>query len=327
MCGYLNKYSERPGSWLAGLLNKEWNRRFFCLYGGTLQYFKTEQDMLSHPRGHIELQVCQSSQVVLQSSTTTLLHNHTWCRQRQSSALDISSTANDLQNSVLCSRLPHTVHALRSILYGVHASDSSALCADTSERHGSLTSSYTRTDFLYIHALLSFVYAHSQESCLPGLGCRADLLRSSAQHFSYCCCCCCSQGARVEKEGRKRGHFWTFNIVRDNSRNGCSLSLVRCSTESHNVFEKWLTVSLHCNHCSIPALSGSGRRCSTPERRCVGESSSPAHLTQAQQCRAQANCASIYAAFGTMDKLLLCCTACQTLFFKLVLKCGPSAAP
>ncbi len=57
MCGYLNKYSERPGSWLAGLLNKEWNLRFFCLYGNTLQYFKTEQDMLGHPRGHIDLQV------------------------------------------------------------------------------------------------------------------------------------------------------------------------------------------------------------------------------------------------------------------------------
>ena len=60
MCGYLSKYSERPGSWLAGLLNKEWNKRFFCLYGNTLQYFKTEQDMLGHPRGHIELQVCQA---------------------------------------------------------------------------------------------------------------------------------------------------------------------------------------------------------------------------------------------------------------------------
>ena len=60
MCGYLNKYSERSGSWLAGLLNKEWNRRFFCLYGNTLQYFKTEQDMLGHPRGHIDLQVSKS---------------------------------------------------------------------------------------------------------------------------------------------------------------------------------------------------------------------------------------------------------------------------
>ena len=60
MCGYLNKYSERPGSWLAGLLNKEWSRRFFCLYGNTLQYFKTEQDMLGHPRGHIDLQVSKS---------------------------------------------------------------------------------------------------------------------------------------------------------------------------------------------------------------------------------------------------------------------------
>jgi len=57
MCGYLNKYSERPGSWLAGLLNKEWNLRFFCLYGNTLQYFKTEKDMLGHPRGYIDLQV------------------------------------------------------------------------------------------------------------------------------------------------------------------------------------------------------------------------------------------------------------------------------
>lgn len=57
MCGYLNKYSERPGSWLAGLLNKEWNMRFFCLYGSTLQYYLTEQDMLGHPRGHIDLQV------------------------------------------------------------------------------------------------------------------------------------------------------------------------------------------------------------------------------------------------------------------------------
>lgn len=62
MCGYLSKYSERPGSWLAGLLNKEWNKRFFCLYGNTLQYFKTEQDMLGHPRGHIELQVRQTAQ-------------------------------------------------------------------------------------------------------------------------------------------------------------------------------------------------------------------------------------------------------------------------
>ena len=57
MCGYLHKYSERPGSWLAGLLNKEWNMRFFCLYGSTLQYYLTEQDMLGHPRGHIDLQV------------------------------------------------------------------------------------------------------------------------------------------------------------------------------------------------------------------------------------------------------------------------------
>ena len=61
MCGYLNKYSERPGAWLAGLLNKEWNKRFFCLYGSTLQYFKTEQDMLGHPRGHISLQVSQAN--------------------------------------------------------------------------------------------------------------------------------------------------------------------------------------------------------------------------------------------------------------------------
>lgn len=59
--GYLYKYSERPGSWLAGLLNKEWNLRWFCLNGNTLQYFKTEQAAGGgHPRGHIELQVWTS---------------------------------------------------------------------------------------------------------------------------------------------------------------------------------------------------------------------------------------------------------------------------
>lgn len=57
MCGYLSKYSERPGSWVAGLMNTQWNTRFFCLYGSLLQYYKTEQDMLGHPRGHIDLEV------------------------------------------------------------------------------------------------------------------------------------------------------------------------------------------------------------------------------------------------------------------------------
>lgn len=104
MCGYLNKYSERPGSWLAGLLNKEWNLRFFCLYGNTLQYFKTEKDMLGHPRGYIDL-----------------------------------------------------------------------------------------------------------------------------------------QGARIETEGRKRGHYWTFNVVKDGARPGETISLVRCSTESQNTADHWLT--------------------------------------------------------------------------------------
>ena len=58
------------------------------------------------------------------------------------------------------------------------------------------------------------------------------------------CFHCCLQNVRVEIEGRKRGHFWTFNIVRDDDRVGVPISLVRCSTESHNVFEKWLTVSV-----------------------------------------------------------------------------------
>ncbi|KAL3140361.1 hypothetical protein ABBQ38_004622 [Trebouxia sp. C0009 RCD-2024] len=116
ICGYLNKYSERPGSWLAGLLNKEWNMRFFCLYGSTLQYYLTEQDMMGHPRGHIDL-----------------------------------------------------------------------------------------------------------------------------------------QGARVEVEGRKRGQFWTFNVVQEDSR-GCTISLVRCSTESHNTFQKWLTAlrAVGCNIVEAP---------------------------------------------------------------------------
>lgn len=69
--------------------------------------------------------------------------------------------------------------------------------------------------------------------------------------------CCHRQGARVEVEGRKRGQFWTFNVVQDDSR-GCTISLVRCSTESRNTFQKWLTVSLHA-YCKDRPLSPSHR--------------------------------------------------------------------
>ena len=80
----------------------------------------------------------------------------------------------------------------------------------------------------------------------------------------------------MEIEGRKRGHFWTFNIVRDDDRVGVPISLVRCSTESHNVFEKWLTVNVYetkSPSVSVPETAYpartkySGCACSTAQGR------------------------------------------------------------
>ena len=64
------------------------------------------------------------------------------------------------------------------------------------------------------------------------------------------------QGARVETEGRKRGHYWTFNVVKDGYRPGETISLVRCSTESQNTADHWLTVSSrHLTTLSYPLLT------------------------------------------------------------------------
>ena len=63
------------------------------------------------------------------------------------------------------------------------------------------------------------------------------------------------QGARIETEGRKRGHYWTFNVVKDGARPGETISLVRCSTESQNTADHWLTVSPpHCLTAVLPLV-------------------------------------------------------------------------
>ena len=51
------------------------------------------------------------------------------------------------------------------------------------------------------------------------------------------------QGTRAEFEGRKRGGFWTFNVVKAGDRAGETISLVRCSKESRADVDKWLAVS------------------------------------------------------------------------------------
>ena len=66
---------------------------------------------------------------------------------------------------------------------------------------------------------------------------------------------CGMQGARIEIEGRKRGHYWTFNVVKDGARPGETISLVRCSTESQNTADHWLTVSPpHCLKAVLPLV-------------------------------------------------------------------------
>ena len=184
MCGYLNKYSERPGSWLAGLLNKEWNRRFFCLYGGTLQYFKTEQDMLSHPRGHIELQVCQ---VVLQNSTVTLLHNRPWCRQRQKRAF-YQQHCKTLSSVAGCPTLcVHCAH------YGMIFMPLLLVPSHQIDRGLSDL-------MLLMHKLTNMASFSIMPCCqlclrtakvLVCLVFSANLLQRGAQPFFYYCCCCC----------------------------------------------------------------------------------------------------------------------------------------
>ena len=75
------------------------------------------------------------------------------------------------------------------------------------------------------------------------------------------------QGAWVQLEGRRRGHFWTFDVVRA-GRMGGTISLVRCSTTTYSTFEKWLTVSLHAwSTCSADAFD---KQYSISERQSMG---------------------------------------------------------
>ena len=49
-CGYLFKY--RPYK-----LTKTWDLRFFSLERGVIQYFKSQKDIMEHPRGVVKIEV------------------------------------------------------------------------------------------------------------------------------------------------------------------------------------------------------------------------------------------------------------------------------
>ena len=49
------------------------------------------------------------------------------------------------------------------------------------------------------------------------------------------------QGCVVWEEGRKKAHYWTFNLVRE-TKDGEIVSMLRCSTEVRETFERWIQV-------------------------------------------------------------------------------------
>ena len=49
------------------------------------------------------------------------------------------------------------------------------------------------------------------------------------------------QGCIVWEEGRKKAHYWTFNLVRE-TRDRETVSMLRCSTEVRETYERWIQV-------------------------------------------------------------------------------------
>ena len=49
------------------------------------------------------------------------------------------------------------------------------------------------------------------------------------------------QGCIVWEEGRKKAHYWTFNLVRE-TKEGETVSMLRCSTEVRETYERWIQV-------------------------------------------------------------------------------------
>ena len=43
------------------------------------------------------------------------------------------------------------------------------------------------------------------------------------------------------EEGRKKAHYWTFNLVRE-TRDRETVSMLRCSTEVRETYERWIQV-------------------------------------------------------------------------------------
>ncbi len=53
------------------------------------------------------------------------------------------------------------------------------------------------------------------------------------------------QGCTVWEEGRKKAHYWTFNLVRE-TKDGETVSMLRCSTEVRETYERWIQVGRWC---------------------------------------------------------------------------------